>query len=326
MKSAFADIHELLRLDAEEAVGELTGEIRRQVRRGLARGGVVLGLSGGIDSSLVAKLCAMALGPEHVLGVLMPERESHADTLELSRLAAQHLGIRTVEEDITGILEACGCYRRRDEAIRSLIPDYGPGHVAKLTTVNLLDVGHSQTYFLVVRSPGGEQTQVEPPPHVLRAVIAATSFKQRARKMLEYHHADLNRYAVAGTPNRLEYELGFFVKNGDGAADLKPIAHLYKSQVYQLARHLGLPHAILEQPPSTDTYSMHQSQEEFYFAMPLPTLDLCLFCRNTGRSPEASAEITGLTVGQVKAVFADIVAKRAMAKYLHAPPLTPGTP
>ena len=79
-------------------------------------------------------------------------------------------------------------------------------------------------------------------------MVAAANFKQRVRKMMEYYYADLLQYAVAGTPNRLEYDQGFFVKNGDGAADVKPIAHLYKSQVYQLAAYLGVPEEIRRRP------------------------------------------------------------------------------
>lgn len=321
MSHGFGEIHELLRLDPDAAVHKIVEAIERQTRRELARGGAVVGLSGGIDSSLVAKLCVLALGKDNVAGLLMPERESSPDTLDLSRLAADYAGIRTFEEDITPILDASGCYRRRDEAIRALVPGYGPGFRAKLTTANLLETGDSHTFFIVVESPDGEQTRVEAPIATLREVVAATNFKQRTRKMLEYHYADRLHHAVAGTPNRLEYELGFFVKNGDGAADIKPIAHLYKSQVYQLARHLDIPRELSEQSPSTDTYPLHQSQEEFYFAMPLQTLDLCLFCRNDRRGFEETAEITGLTVEQVQTVLADIVAKRSMARYLHAPPL-----
>jgi NAD+ synthase len=141
------------------------------------------------------------------------------------------------------------------------------------------------------------------------------------RKMLEYHHADRMQYAVAGTPNRLEYDQGFFVKNGDGAADLKPIAHLYKSQVRQLAEYLDVPHEIRERPSTTDTFSMPQSQEEFYFSVPLRTLDICLYGKNHGFSPEKIAEMTGLPTANVVAVFNSIDAKRKATAYLHHAPL-----
>ena len=120
------------------------------------------------------------------------------------------------------------------------------------------------------------------PPAAYLQIVAATNFKQRVRKMMEYYHADRLNYAVAGTPNRLEYDQGFFVKLGDGAADVKPIAHLYKTQVYALAEYLGVPEEIRRRPPTTDTFSLPQTQEEFYFALPYAKMDLCLYGHNHG--------------------------------------------
>ncbi|NQU41033.1 MAG: NAD(+) synthase [Lentisphaerae bacterium] len=318
MKAPFVDVHDLMKLDAEATVTEITQAIQDQVRYALGRRGAIVAISGGIDSSVVAQLCVRALGPEHVIGLLLPECESSDATLPLSQLLADHLGIRTFREDISPILEACGCYRRRDEAIQSLIPEYGPGYKSKLVNEGLLETGNSHIFYLVVEAPDGQQQKVEAPGDVLMQVVAATNFKQRTRKMLEYHYADRFHYAVTGTPNRLEYELGFFVKNGDGSADLKPISHLYKSHVFQLARHMALPQTLLEQTPSTDTYSLAQTQEEFYFAMPLEILDLCLYCKNNGYSFEQTAQAAGLTAEQVKTVFADIVSKRSMGEYLQS--------
>jgi len=145
--------------------------------------------------------------------------------------------------------------------------------------------------------------------------------KQRTRKQLEYYHADRLNYAVAGTPNRLEYDQGFFVKNGDGAADIKPIAHLYKTQVYALAAHLGLPAEVCSRPPTTDTWSLAQSQEEFYFSVPYPVMDLCLFGLENGIPVADVAARSGLTAEQVETVWRDIKSKRAATRYLHEPPL-----
>jgi NAD+ synthase len=145
--------------------------------------------------------------------------------------------------------------------------------------------------------------------------------KQRARKFLEYYHADRLNYVVAGTPNRLEYDQGFFVKNGDGAADIKPIAHLYKSQVYQLAAYLGMPEEVLRRTPTTDTYSLPQTQEEFYFALPYEQMDLCLYAKNHDIPPADVASAVGLTADQVEWVYQDINRKRAVANYLASPPL-----
>ena len=311
---------EVLRLEAPEVtIAEIVDGLRREVRA-FRRRGAVLGLSGGIDSSVVAALAVRAFGPGRVLGVLMPETESSSDTLRLSRLAAGHLGIETVLEDITGILQASGCYRRRDEAIRSVIPEYGEGWRAKLVLPSVLESDRYRLFSVVVRGPDGEERSERLPPEAYLQVVAATSFKQRTRKMMEYYHADRMNYAVLGTPNRLEYDQGFFVKNGDGAADLKPIAHLYKTQVYQLADVLGLPAEIRGRRPTTDTYALPQTQSEFYFSLPYQAMDLCLYAANHGVAVGAVAGALGLSEEQVQRVFRDIDAKRRVARYLHAGP------
>lgn len=310
-----------LRLDAERATAEIAERMREAVYKDLRRRGAVVGLSGGIDSSLVAFLCARAFGPERVLGVLMPEGESAPDTLDLSQVSADAAGVPTVHEDITPILEAVGCYARRDAAISTVLPEYGQGWKAKIVLPSLLGGARYSLFTVVAESPDGERREARLTAEAYREIVAATNFKQRVRKMLEYHHADRLDYAVIGTPNRLEYDQGFFVKNGDGSADVKPIAHLYKTQVYQLAEHLGVPAEIVERPPTTDTYALEQSQEEFYFSVPFDKLDLCLYARNEGLPAEAAAAATGLAPEVVERVFEDIERKRRGAAYLHAPAL-----
>jgi NAD+ synthase len=251
----------------------------------------------------------------------MPEGESASDTLDLSRLAAEAAGVETVLEDVTGLLEAAGCYERRDAAIRTVMPEYGPGWKAKIVLPSLLGGSRYSLFSVVAESPEGERREARLTATAYREVVAATNFKQRVRKMLEYHHADRLDYAVVGTPNRLEYDQGFFVKNGDGAADVKPIAHLYKTQVYQLAEEVGVPAEIRERPPTTDTYALEQSQEEFYFSVPFDKLDLCLYALNEGLPAEAAAVATGLDAEIVERVYEDIERKRRAAAYLLAPPL-----
>jgi NAD+ synthase len=309
-----------LEIDAREAVDEIVDGLREVVQRRLRRRGAVVALSGGVDSTVCAALCARAFGPERVLGLLMPEADSAPDTLELSRLSASRLGVETVVEDITPILEAAGCYRRRDDAIRTVLPEYGAGWRAKIVLPPLLGSERFRLYSVVAESPDGERREARLTSTAYREVVAATSFKQRTRKMLEYHQADRLDYAVVGTPNRLEYDQGFFVKNGDGSADVKPIAHLYKTQVYRIAELLGVPDEIRTRRPTTDTYALEQSQEEFYFSLPWDKMDLCLYGRTNGLPPEAVADAIGLPAEDVERVYRDIDAKRRVAEYLHLPP------
>jgi len=312
---------ELLKLDCEKEADRIGALLREVVLRRFRKKGVIVAMSGGIDSSVVAALSVRALGKDRVLGLLMPERDSAAETLSLSRGLAEHLGIRHAHEDITPILEAAGCYRRRDEAIRRVIPDYGPGCKSKIVLPPVADNERFRLFTVVAQHPDGRVTEALLDLEAYLGIVAATNFKQRTRKMLEYYHADRLNYAVAGTPNRLEYDQGFFVKLGDGAGDVKPIAHLYKTQVYRMAEFLGLPKAICSRPPTTDTYSLPQSQEEFYFSLPYDKMDLVLFGKNNGYSPAEISQGVGLTPEQVDRVFRDIEGKRRVAQYLHAPPV-----
>jgi NAD+ synthase len=310
-----------LNLDYQREADRIAQWLRCSLGDSLKRQGLVVAMSGGIDSSCVAALSVRAVGKDKVFGLLLPERDSSAETRRLSRTLAGHLGIEFAEEDITPILEACGCYRRQTEAIRMVIPEYGAGWKCKIVLPSVIDDDSYRLFSIVAQAPDGRQVKARLTPKAYLGVVAATNFKQRTRKMLEYYHADRLNYAVTGTPNRLEYDQGFFVKNGDGAADIKPIAHLYKTQVYQLARHLGLPEDICSRPPTTDTYSMPQSQEEFYFSLPFDKMDLCLYGRNHGMSAEQVAGAVGLTPEQVRRVYADIDKKRMTTRYLHLRPI-----
>jgi NAD+ synthase len=312
---------DVLAIDPELVTATIAEAISSQVLGTLRRRGVVVGLSGGIDSSVCAALSVRALGATRVLGVFMPERDSSDDSLNLGRLLAAHLGIETIVENLAPPLVAAGCYERQNEAIQSVFPEYGEGWKCKITLPSLLNGDRLNIFSLTVMSPAGDMKTARLPLSAYLQLVAATNFKQRMRATMAYYHADRLNFAVVGTPNRLEYDQGFFVKGGDGAADLKPIAHLYKTQVYALAEHLDVPEEIRRRLPTTDTYSMPQTQEEFYFALPYGAMDLCLYAHNHGVSPQEVAAALGLTEPQVAAVFKDIDAKRRTTRYLHLSPL-----
>ena len=311
---------DVLRIDAAAETKRISAGICDIVLGQFRRKGAVVAVSGGIDSSVVATLCTHALGKDRVIALFLPEADSSPDSLRLGQLLVEHLGIRCYTEDIQPILAAAGCYRRRDDAIRSVVPEYGEGYKSKIVLPNMIQADRYAVFSVVVQAPSGETTKVRLPLDAYLGIVAATNFKQRTRKMMEYYFADRFNYAVAGTPNRLEYDQGFFVKNGDGSADFKPIAHLYKSQVYQLSEHLGVPEEIRRRPPTTDTYSLEQTQEEFYFSLPLATLDLCLYGLDHRMPSTTVVELTGLTEQQVARVNDMIAAKRRFAHYLHHPP------
>lgn len=313
---------DVLKLDLEAKADELGAALAETVLRKLRRRGVVVAISGGIDSACVAALAVRALGPRRVFGLLLPERDSSSESTLYGRKLCETLGIDYEIHDIAPALEALGCYARRDAAVKSVFPQYEPGMPWKIVMHgDRLGSNALNFFYVVVRTPDGEEHRVRLTPPAYLEIVAATNFKQRTRKMMEYFHADRLVYAVAGTPNRLEYDQGFFVKLGDGAADVKPIAGLYKSQVYALARHLGVIEEICNREPTTDTYSLSQSQEDFYFSVHYSKLDLLLWAKNHGVSAEEAGWELDLPPEQVQRVYDDIDQKRRATAYLHAPPL-----
>ena len=307
----------VLELDYDREIERVCARLKEILSRDLSRRGLVVAMSGGIDSSVSAALSVRALGAERVYGLLLPERDSSGDSVTRGRMLAEHLGIRYELFDIAPTLEAIGCYRWRDEAIRQVFPEYGDGWKNKIVISGGLE-GRVNHFQLVVQTPAGETRQARLGLKEYLQIVAATNFKQRIRKTVEYFHADRLNYAVVGTPNRLEYDQGFFVKNGDGSADVKPIAHLYKSQVYALARHMGLPAEICGATPTTDTYSLPQGQDEFYFALPYAQMDIALWALNHGRPAAELATALGITEAQAQHVYNDIEAKRRTTRYLHS--------
>lgn len=313
-----------LEIDCKSETEKICKNITNALQKKLRRRGLVVGVSGGIDSSLTAALCVKAVGADHVRALLMPERDSAEETEKLGNLIADTFEIPKVYENISPILESVKFYERYNRAVQSVIPEYNHKWKSKIVTPNIPETGGYNIFSVVAKSPEGEEIKKRLTLEAYLNIVAATNFKQRIRKMLEYYYADKFNYAVAGTPNRLEYDQGFFVKLGDGAADIKPIAHLYKTQVYKMAEYLGVPEEICKRPPTTDTYSLPQGQDEFYFSLPYDKMDLCLYGKNNGIKISQVAEATGLSIKQVERVYKDIDQKRSTTKYLHYPPLLAG--
>lgn len=313
-------IKNALNLIPNETTDNICARLREHLRT-LKRKGLIVAISGGIDSSVTLALAVQALGKDRVLALQMPERHSASETLSLSGLLAQTFNVETIHEDISGPLEAVNFYQRYEHAVQIVIPEYSGEWKSKIVVPSVVDQPGYTLFSIIAQSSSGETIKKRLPLRAYLEIVAATNFKQRIRKMYEYYHADRLNYAVTGTPNRLEYDQGFFVKLGDGAADIKPIAHLYKTQVYQLAEYLGVPQEICKRPPTTDTYSLPQGQDEFYFSLTYDKMDICLYGKNNGLSAAEVAPQVGLTVEQVENVFKDIESKRAATQYLHRQPL-----
>jgi NAD+ synthase len=314
---------EALKLDCKAESDRLAPFIRHAVGEVLHKQGAVVGVSGGIDSSVTAALCVRALGAKRVVAILMPEKDSHPSTLELSRLVADSLGIRTLYRDISPVLTGLGFYQEHAEVIRSVIPEYADGWKSKMVISDPREGTEFAFFSIVAQSPEGKTIKKRLPAEAYLRVVALSNFKQRTRKMLEYHYADRFNYAVGGTSNFLETDQGFFVKLGDGAGDFKPIAHLYKSQIFQMAEYLGVPEEIRRRPPSADIHSLAQGQDEFFFILPYEKMDACVYGQLHGIPSGEVAKAIEVEEALVAKIYRIIELRRSRTGYLRAQPVYP---
>lgn len=312
----------VLDLDCAAECARIEAVIREQVGRELHRRGVVVGVSGGVDSAVCVTLAARALGPERVQAILMPGKNTTPANTELGKKICDGLGVKYAFEPIYPAIEALGGYKRRDEAIKRLYPEYKPGDKYKIAIADdVLGSNRINFFNLILQGSDGKLQKKRMPLDVYLEIVATTNLKQRTRKMIEYWYAEMLNFAVIGTPNRVEYDQGFFVRGGDGLADLKPIAHLYKTQVFALAKFTGVPREVTDKPPTTDTYSLPQTQEEFYYALSHDKMDMLLYAFIHDVPAAETAAVMGLSTEQVERGYKDIVAKRRVSKQLYQHPL-----
>jgi NAD+ synthase len=314
----------ILDIDTAAETQRIVQTLRASVGSEMHRRGAVVGISGGVDSAVVLALCSRAFGSENVVALLLPEKDSESESESLARRVAGEFGVESLLEDITPALEGFGCYTRRDTAIRRVFPEYdeSAGYKAKIVLPkNILEGGTLNVFSLTIISPTGIQKTSRLASSEYFQIVAASNFKQRARMAMLYYHAELRNYAVIGTANKDEHQQGFFVKYGDGGVDIRPIAHLYKTQVYQLAEYLGIPEEVCQRIPTSDTYSAHQTQEEFFFRLPFETLDLLWFAQEHYIPHAEVSEVLGMSEEQIKRVFADLTSKQRTTRYLRMPPV-----
>jgi NAD+ synthase len=313
---------QLLTIEPAAEAARVIDYLKEQVHKGMRRQGGVVGISGGVDSSVVLALCVRAFGPERVVAVMMPEKDSDPDTEKLSRMVARHFGVEPVLENISPVLEGFRCYQRRDEAVRRLFPEYDAqaGYKVKIVLPqNLLDQDTLNIFSLTVVAPDGRESTRRLPLKEYFQIVAASNFKQRTRMSMLYYHAELHNYAVIGTANKNEHGQGFFVKYGDGGVDIQPIVHLFKTQIYQLAEYLDVPLEIRQRPPTTDTYSAPSTQEEFFFRLPFEVMDLLWAAQEQGLPIADVAKEMNLSEEQVQRAYKDFTRKQRTTDYLRMP-------
>lgn len=313
---------DILKLDCKSEIERICSFIKQQIIE-MKREGVVIGLSGGIDSALSAELCVKALGKECVLGLILPEKDSNPVSSRYAKKQAKKLDIETEEIDITSILESFGTYKKRDSIIKNIFPDYSSEYKLKLTLpVDLLSKDAYNIFTLNINDNKGNVKSCRLNKEALNGIVAATDTKQRTRMMHLYYYAEMKNYLVCGTTNKSEVIQGFFVKYGDGGVDIEPIAHLYKTQVYQISKYLGVIKEIIERNPSPDTFSFQVSDEEFYFRMPYDILDPLLYAWENKIRISEICKALDLEEQQVKRAFRDFTSKYNATKHLRQLPAT----
>lgn len=312
---------QVLTIDCHAESEKIAAFIREQVFTHYRKRGIVIGLSGGVDSAVVAALSVRAVGAARVIGLILPEKESNPVSAQYARLLAEKLDIHTEIIDITSLLETFGVYEKRESIIRKIFPEFNGGWKYRLVMPqNLLEVDRYNIASLQVQDPMGNVRSHRLSSQDYLGIVAATDIKQRVRMIMLYYYAEKNNYIVAGTTNVPETVQGFFVKYGDGGVDIEPIAHLYKTQVYQLAEYLQVPEEIIKRTPSPDTYSMVVSDEELYFCLPYSTLDLLLYAQENDVPREQVKDVLKLEEAQIERAFKDFMLKKKATAHLRQLP------
>ena len=307
----------------DEEIDRITKKLKEDIFRVFKRKGAFIGISGGVDSAVTLALAVKALGADKVIALLLPEKDSSKDSKILALELAHKFGVQTIEEDITAALDGFGCYRRRDEAVTAVFPEYNPKEYKMKIVLNQGGSGHNlpPLFLLTIIDDAGQSKSKLIPMKEFLQIMASTNFKQRCRMAMLYYHAERLHYAVVGTPNKHEVEQGFFVKFGDGGSDVMPIAHLYKTQVYQMARVLEIPEKIINRIPTSDTYSAEQTQEEFFYQFPFAQMDLLWYAYENEIDVEVSASIMAMTIDEIKSIFNNFARKQRTSEYQRSAPI-----
>jgi len=309
---------DVLKINPAEETERVADFVAEQVAKVYRRRGVVVGLSGGVDSAVMCAIAVKAIGPDKVVGLVLPEKESNPVSRRYAVRHAETLGIEFRVIDITPTVESVVSYSQRDEFIRKLVPSYSPGCKYNITLpTDLLDRSSFNFYSLQVELPDGSMEKKRLNLAEFRTVTAFASIKIRARMIHLYAEAERRSLVVAGTTNRTELILGDFCRYGDGGTDIEALAHLYKNQIYQLADYLNVTKEICDRQPSPDTFSLPVNDQEFFFRIPFDKLDFLLYAWEHQVALERTAELLELSKQAVKRAFKDFTSKNLATKHLR---------
>jgi NAD+ synthase len=314
---------EVLKIDPVQELDKLAKFIVNQVRAVFRRKGVIVGLSGGIDSACIAAVAVHAIGKDRVIGLVLPESESNPISSEYAIKHARALGIEHRQIDITHTVDSVVKYAWRDKFLQQLIPEYKPGYKYNITLpTDLLERASFNFYRLQVQLPDGEIKHKRLNQDEFRTITSFANIKIRARMLHLYAEAERRSLLVAGTTNRTEFILGDFCKYGDGGTDIEPFTHLYKDQIYQLSDYLEVIPEIIDRQPSPDTFSLPVSDQEFFFRIPFDKLDYLLYAWEHEVLTKDAAKVLNLSEDAVERAYKDFASKHRATAHLREVPNT----
>ena len=312
---------DIIRSNPEYETDLVRDFLSAQVKGVPKRDGVIVGVSGGVDSAVVASLAVRAVGKENVLGLILPEKESNPISAEYAMKVINSLGIEHIKVELTESVASFDAYKNRDKVIKEIFPDYTPEYKFNIyLPQNLLDVDRYNFYTLRVDDGKGNIREKRLTKKQLLAITAAANVKIRSRMIALYYWGEQENYLVAGTTNKTEFILGDYCKFGDGGTDVECISHLYKTNIYELAEYLEIPREIQERTPSPDTFSLPVSDTDFYFCLPFNILDPLLYAWQYNISAAETASALDLGEDQVKRAFRDFQSKHASTEHIRVLP------
>ena len=305
--------------EIEKTINSIENFVKEEISKRFQKRGAVIGISGGIDSAVMAAICAKSIDPKQVLGIIMPEKESDPTSQILAKKVVEQYQIETKIIDITSILESFGVYSIKEQIVKEKFSNFNNNCKYRVTIPSKIS-NSAGIPFLEILDDKNKKYQFKISTSEFLTLIASSSIKHRVRMTLLYYYAEKNNFCVVGTTNKSEFLQGYFVKYGDGGTDLEPLTNLYKSQIYQIGEFLKVPNEILEKDASADIWSFNTSDEEFFYSVPYHIVDLILYARENNMTKSEIEKISNLSLEQIEKLLQFQNQKQVKSQHMREMP------